>query len=351
MTTTTIPPVRPIISRLGRLRANPKQELYGSAAGIGDNRDGSRPYRQVVEQDIMPYFRYAESAVAPVVTVEGRPRTMLSSANDLGLANPLSYSARRMSHRPLWQHHHRASSAQRHHTAGAGVGRRDRRLDWPGRRARLHQWLPGRSLRCSAPATPPSSTAPATRHCSRVAGCPGRRPTSSGTTACEALTKARAAGGSTLVVVDGLYSMYGDLAPLAEIGALCAEFGAALMVDEAHSTGLLGTRLTGAAEAFGVAEQVDIHMGALSKGLGSTGGFIAGSRELIDHLRMNARSLLFTTAATPASLGAGLAAIRVCRNAEGRELAEAALSKSAYLSNAPREAGFALRDSHSLRTA
>ena len=83
-------------------------------------------------------------------------------------------------------------------------------------------------------------------------------------------------GGGVLVVVDGVFSMEGDLAPLPDIVALCREHGARLMVDEAHGVGVLGATGTGACEAFGVADDVDLRMGTFSKSLASCGGFIAG---------------------------------------------------------------------------
>ncbi|MGW0248465.1 aminotransferase class I/II-fold pyridoxal phosphate-dependent enzyme [Nocardia goodfellowii] len=135
----------------------------------------------------------------------------------------------------------------------------------------------------------------------------------------------------TLVVVDSVYSMAGDIAPLGEIAALCAEFGAALMVDEAHGVGVLGERRTGAVELYGVTDQVDIRMGTLSKGIGSIGAYIAGSRDLIDYLRTHARGYQFTTSGSPSAIAAALAATRVIRSAEGAELAQRLLVNSRLL--------------------
>ncbi|MGY2063743.1 aminotransferase class I/II-fold pyridoxal phosphate-dependent enzyme, partial [Nocardia gipuzkoensis] len=111
----------------------------------------------------------------------------------------------------------------------------------------------------------------------------------------------------------------------------CAEYNVPLMVDEAHSLGVLGATRTGAAELFGVAHDVDIRMGALSKGMGATGGFIAGSRDLTDSLRLHARAFLFSTSGVPAALGAALAAVRLQRSEEGAELAARALSNARLL--------------------
>ena len=99
-----------------------------------------------------------------------------------------------------------------------------------------------------------------------------------------------------LVVVDGVFSMEGDVAPLPEIVELCEAHGARLMVDEAHGAGVLGARGAGASELFGVEDRVDLRMGTFSKSLASCGGFIAGSHEVIDYLRIQSRAFLFTAA-------------------------------------------------------
>lgn len=127
--------------------------------------------------------------------------------------------------------------------------------------------------------------------------------------------------GMTLVVIESIYSMEGDVAPLTEVAALCQEYGAALMLDEAHSVGLLGAERTGLAELYGVTDQLTIRMGTFSKALASTGGFIAGPRDLVDALRINATAFVFSMAAIPASVGAAIAAIRIVRSDEGAQLA------------------------------
>jgi 8-amino-7-oxononanoate synthase len=145
------------------------------------------------------------------------------------------------------------------------------------------------------------------------------------------LTRISDRPGAALVVIDGLYSMRGDLAPVDEISHLCTEFAVPLMIDEAHSVGVFGTRRTGAAELYGVEDRIDVRMGALSKGLGATGGFIAGTHELTESLRVNARAFVFSTAAVPAALGAALAAVRIIRSGEGATLADQALRNAQLL--------------------
>jgi 8-amino-7-oxononanoate synthase len=145
------------------------------------------------------------------------------------------------------------------------------------------------------------------------------------------LGKAAGDGGGVLVVVDGVFSMEGDVAPLPEIVELCERHGARLMVDEAHAVGVLGARGAGTSELLGVEERVDLRMGTFSKSLASCGGFIAGPAEVIDYLRVASRPFLFTAAAVPAAVGAALAATRICRSDEGPALFAQVLDNARYL--------------------
>jgi 8-amino-7-oxononanoate synthase len=122
-----------------------------------------------------------------------------------------------------------------------------------------------------------------------------------------ARTKAR----RKLVVTDAVFGMDGDAAPLGEIADACDRHGAMLYVDEAHSAGVLGPTGAGLAEARGVGDRVDVHMGTLGKALGSFGAYVAGSRPLVDLLVSRARTFIFTTALPPAACGAALAALDV----------------------------------------
>jgi 8-amino-7-oxononanoate synthase len=154
------------------------------------------------------------------------------------------------------------------------------------------------------------------------------------------LEKAAADGGGVLVVVDGVFSMEGDVAPLPEIAELCRKFGARLMVDEAHALGVLGQRGAGTAELFGLEDQVDLRMATFSKSLASCGGVIAGPADVIEFLRIQSRPFMFTASAVPAAMGAALAAVRICRSDEGRELFAKVLDNARYLHRGLSELGF-----------
>jgi 8-amino-7-oxononanoate synthase len=130
--------------------------------------------------------------------------------------------------------------------------------------------------------------------------------------------------GGVLVAVDGIYSMEGDWAPLPELKALCDEYGARLLVDEAHALGVVGPSGAGTAAATGV--RADLVMGTFSKSLASCGGFVAGPAEVIAHLRLFCRPLLFTASNVPASLGAALAAAKIAREEDWRREAVLALA-------------------------
>lgn len=114
-----------------------------------------------------------------------------------------------------------------------------------------------------------------------------------------------------IIVVDGIYSMEGDLAPLDAICALAEKYNAAVMVDDAHGLGVIGEGGRGTANHFGVTDKVDLIMGTFSKSFGSLGGFIAGSHNLLNLIKHNARSLIFSASMPPANVAAVSKAIDI----------------------------------------
>lgn len=143
--------------------------------------------------------------------------------------------------------------------------------------------------------------------------------------------------GGRLVVVDGVYSMGGDIAPLPALIAACKKHGARLMVDDAHSFGMLGGG-RGTAADFGVTEDVDLIMGTFSKSFASLGGFIAGDDEIIDYIQHHARSLIFSASIPPANAAAAMAALEVMQDEPER--VERLIEIGAFMRKRYRELGF-----------
>jgi 8-amino-7-oxononanoate synthase len=114
-----------------------------------------------------------------------------------------------------------------------------------------------------------------------------------------------------ILVVDGVFSMEGDIAPLPEYAQICADYDMALMVDDAHGVGVLGKHGRGTAEHFGVEDETDLIMGTFSKSLATVGGFVVGEKDVIKFIKHTARALMFTAAPPPASVAAVLAALDI----------------------------------------
>jgi len=303
--------------------------------------------RAAREAELLPYFRTVESPAMPVVEMEGRPRIMLASNNYLGLTGD-----------------ERVMQGARDALTRYGTGLTGSRLlngttplhlalerelaDFMGTDDAL-VFTTGHQANVGTLGTlldaGDTVVVDAADHASILDGVllsrakmrPFRHNRMDKLE--RSLARAQDDGGGTLVVVDGVFSMEGDVAPLVDITELCARYGARLMVDEAHGAGVLGARGAGASELLGVADRVDLRMGTFSKSFAACGGFIAGEADVIDYLRISSRAFLFTASAVPAALGAALAALRILRSQEGAALLEAVLANARYFAAGLRELG------------
>src|SRR5438477_7868483 len=301
------------------------------------------------ELDAVPYFRVLEGPTLPVVMMEGKRRIMLGSNNYLGLTGD-----ERVRQGAL-------EALNRYGTGLTGSrflnGTIDLHLELE---AELAEWLGSENalvfttghqanLGTLGTVLGPGDTVivDSGDHASILDGCilsraklrPFRHNRLDKLE--KMLERAQHDGGGVLVVVDGVFSMEGDIAPLVDICGLCERYGARLMVDEAHGAGVLGARGGGTAELLGVADRVDLRMGTFSKSLASCGGFVAGPAEVIDYLRIYSRAFLFTASAVPAAVGAALAALRVLRSTDGLSLLERVLENARLLRDGLQERGFA----------
>ncbi len=141
-----------------------------------------------------------------------------------------------------------------------------------------------------------------------------------------------------LVVTDGVFSMDGDIAPLPEIAEICEKYDAILMVDDAHGEGVLGKGGRGIVDHFDLHGRVHIEVGTLSKAFGVVGGYVAGSKELVEFLRQKARPFLFSSAVTPADVAACIAAVDILM--ESDELVKKLWDNAEYFKKGMRELGF-----------
>lgn len=141
-----------------------------------------------------------------------------------------------------------------------------------------------------------------------------------------------------MVVVDGVYSMQGDIAPLPELCDLCEKYGARLIVDDAHGTGVCGAHGRGAAELMGVEDRIDLHLGTFSKAVATVGGFAAGEQLVIDYLKFTAPTILFTKAMPACIAAATITSLGLLAEAHDRR--EALWRNTRMLQGGLREAGF-----------
>jgi 8-amino-7-oxononanoate synthase len=302
------------------------------------------------EADVLPYFRVLTSPAMPVVQMEGAERIMLGSNNYLGLTGDerVLKGAEDALHRfgtGL------TGSRLLNGTTPLHLELEQEIADWMGAEDAL-VFTTGHQANLGALGTllGPADTVivDSGDHASILDGCllsraklrPFRHNRLDKLE--KMLQRAGDDGGGVLVAVDGVFSMEGDIAPLAEISALCEQHGARLMVDEAHGAGVLGTHGAGTAELLGVADRVDLRIGTFSKSLASCGGFLAGPHDVIEYLRIYSRSFLFTASGVPAAVGAALAALRVLRSDEGPRLLARVLDNARYLRDGLEELGFAV---------
>ncbi len=129
--------------------------------------------------------------------------------------------------------------------------------------------------------------------------------------ALEAKLKLVPADAPKLIVVDGVYSMEGDIAPIPKMVELCEKYNASIMIDDAHGLGVIGENGSGTASHFGLTDKVDLIMGTFSKSFGSLGGFISGDETIINYLKHNSRSLIFSASMTPAAVAAASRALDI----------------------------------------
>jgi len=300
------------------------------------------------ELDALPYFRVLEGPTLPVVEMEGKRRIMLGSNNYLGLTGDERVKQGALD--ALTRYGTGLTGSRfLNGTIGIHLELERELAEWMQTEAAL-VFSTGHQANLGALGTilGPGDTviADSGDHASILDGCILSRAKLRAfrhnrlDRLERTLEKAAEDGGGVLVVVDGVFSMEGDVAPLPEIADLCGRFGARLMVDEAHALGVLGARGAGTAELFGVEDRVDLRMATFSKSLASCGGVIAGPADVIEYLRITSRPFMFTASSVPAAVGAALAAVRICRSDEGPALFASVLANARYLHAGLSELGF-----------
>jgi 8-amino-7-oxononanoate synthase len=290
------------------------------------------------QHDLLPYFRLIESEAGPIMEIEGHEVVMLGSNNYLGLTGDERVRA---GAREALDRYGTALTGSRfmNGTTPLHIELETEIAEWMNTEDAI-AFTTGyqANVGCLGAILEPGDTVicDSGDHASILDGCklsgaklrPFRHNRMDKLE--KMLGRAGEDGGGALVVVDGVFSMEGDVCDLPRIVELCRGYGARLMVDEAHGAGVLGARGAGASELFGLEDEVDLRMGTFSKSLASCGGFIAGPADVIEYLRISSRSFIFSASAVPAAVGAALAALRVIRS-EGPRLFEALLDNASYL--------------------
>ncbi|MFY9468692.1 MAG: aminotransferase class I/II-fold pyridoxal phosphate-dependent enzyme, partial [Solirubrobacterales bacterium] len=338
----------PASDAIATAHAGPAIDLFERAR----HHDRAEIIAAAREHDMLPYFRLLEGPAGPVVRMEGAERIMLGSNNYLGLtadqrviagarAALEKYGTALTGSRLLNGTVDTHAELEREIAGWMGTG--DALVFTTGYQANLGTLSAlldaGDTVICDAG-----------DHASLLDGIALSgakvRPYRHGRLDKleTMLDRAQGDGGGVLVVVDGVYSMEGDICDLPRVAELTHAYGARLMVDEAHAAGVLGRRGAGSCELLGIEDQVDIRMGTFSKSLASCGGFIAADAEIIDFLRLHARSFLFTASAVPAAIGAALAAVKIAASEEGRELYARVLGNAEFLWKALNDRGVRVVD-------
>ena len=145
-------------------------------------------------------------------------------------------------------------------------------------------------------------------------------------------------GSNNLIVTDGVFSMDGDIAPLRDIVKIAKEHNMMTMVDDAHALGILGTNGSGTSSYFGIDNEIDIMMGTLSKAAASEGGYVAGRSDLIDYLKNSARSFIYSTALSPATIAVSIKALEIIEKDETKRVD--LLKMSSWFQTELKTAGF-----------
>lgn len=299
----------------------------------------------LMEMGVYPYFHTIESAQAPEVTIEGRTMVMAGSNNYLGLANNKSvklasakavkdYGVGCVGSRFLNGTH--TLHVELESRLAKFIGKEDALVFSTGMQTNL-------GVISALVGKDDFIVADKLMHASLLDGCKlsdGKliRFRHNNMEDLERILKSIEGKGGILIVVDGVYSMEGDLANLPEIVKLKEKYGARLLVDDAHSTGVLGKKGRGTPEHFKLEDKVDLIMCSFSKSFASVGGFIAASTEIVHYLKHHSRSLIFSASLPPAVAASILAALKILEKKPA--LGKKAASNAEYLRVHLRDMGY-----------
>ncbi|GJL54544.1 MAG: 8-amino-7-oxononanoate synthase [Nitrospirales bacterium] len=280
---------------------------------------------ELTRQHLRRQLKTVDSATEPVITLDGKPVIQLASNNYLGLANHTVVESA-------------AIEAIRHYGVGSGASRLISGNQTPHQELEttLAQFKTteaaltfGSGYSANTGIIPtlvgPQDCIVADRlcHASLIDGCRISQASlrvfhHNDTTHLKQLLEKRAGTQKTLIITEGVFSMDGDLAPLPELVRLANEFQATLLLDDAHGTGVMGQNGRGCIEHFGIDPNELVQIGTLSKALGTIGGYVVGSRTLIDYLMNTSRSFIYTTAPPPSMVAAAQAAINIVQSDSDR---------------------------------